>query len=245
MSDFARMLLLIGATFALMKVVVARVSGATLSPGQWAAFAAWPGMRPAIFTRLGQAPSSGAVAILAGGLRNAAAGALLLVIARSVNASAVAATLIALPALSLILHFGLFDIATAFWRWRGVPAEKLFRAPLAARTLGEFWSRRWNLAFSQMLAIAVDRPLRSHLGRGGARMAAFLASGLLHEIAISLPVHAGYGLPTSYFLLQGLFVTLERQPGRPRTLACLILPLPLLFHPPFVRGVIWPLIGLG
>jgi len=25
----------------------------------------------------------------------------------------------------------------------------------------------------------------------------------------------------------------------------LIAPLPILFHPPFLRGIVWPLVGLG
>jgi hypothetical protein len=32
-----------------------------------------------------------------------------------------------------------------------------------------------------------------------AHLAAFAVSGLLHELAISLPVGAGYGGPTAYF----------------------------------------------
>ena len=244
MSDLVRMFVCVGATFVLMKIAVARASGTSLAPAQWLAFAAWPGMRPAIFARLGHPPSARALEILGGGVRNLIAGLLLLAISRELRAVPIVATLLAFPALSLILHFGLFDIAAAFWRWRGVPAEKLFRAPLASRTLAEFWSRRWNLAFSEMISLTVDRPLRPRLGRDGARLAAFLASGILHEIAISLPVHAGYGLPTLYFALQGLFVATEKRPSRVRTIACLVLPLPLLFHPPFVRGVIWPLIAM-
>ena len=244
MSAFVRMLLCIVPVFFVMKVIVARRSGVTLAPMQWAAFAAWPGMRPEIFARLGDPPSPRAMQILRSGVLNLVFGVLLFVIAHALHATPIAATLIALPALSLILHFGLFDIAAAILRWRGVPAEKLFRAPLASRTLAEFWSRRWNLAFAEMMTIAVDRPLRPRLGRTRARLAAFLASGLLHELAISVPVNAGYGLPMLYFVLQGLLVTTERKPSRMRTLASLALPLPLLFHPWFVRGVIWPLLGV-
>lgn len=244
MSAFVRMLFCIVPVFVVMKIIVARRSGVTLAPMQWAAFAAWPGMRPAIFARLGEAPSPRALQILRSGVLNLATGVLLLMLARSLHAWPIAATLIAFPALSLILHFGLFDITAAILRRRGVPAEKLFRNPLASRTLAEFWSRRWNLAFAEMMTIAVDRPLRPRLGRTRARLAAFLVSGLLHELAISVPVNAGYGLPMLYFALQGLLVTTERNPSRIRTIASLVLPLPLLFHPWFVRGVIWPMLGV-
>jgi alginate O-acetyltransferase complex protein AlgI len=76
-------------------------------------------------------------------------------------------------------------------------------------------------------------------------------------LAISLPVQAGYGLPLLYFCLHGMVVLLERRVDwlkrfllyRPWlahvwTLGWLLLPLPLLFHPYFLKGVVWPLIGM-
>jgi alginate O-acetyltransferase complex protein AlgI len=87
---------------------------------------------------------------------------------------------------------------------------------------------------------------------------AFLASGLLHEIAISLPVGAGFGLPLSYFALHGALMLAERrleESGRPLsrhkwlgrawTLFWLVAPLPILFHRPFLEGVVWPLLEAG
>ena len=62
----------------------------------------------------------------------------------------------------------------------------------------DFWSRRWNLAFSEMTALGVYRPLSGNIGRKAATVAAFLASGLLHELAISLPVLAGYLFDTTH-----------------------------------------------
>ncbi|MEZ6072428.1 MAG: hypothetical protein R3C10_19740 [Pirellulales bacterium] len=85
----------------------------------------------------------------------------------------------------------------------------------------------------------------------------FLFSGVLHELAISLPVMAGFGLPTLYFALHAAAVSLERHwqgQGRPIsergvwsrvwTFGWIVLPLPILFHPPFIRGCIWPLLGV-
>ena len=68
----------------------------------------------------------------------------------------------------------------------------------------------WNLAFSEMTAVAVYRPLSAPLGRGTATLGAFLFSGVLHELAISLPVLAGFGLPSLYFALHGLLVLVKR-----------------------------------
>jgi alginate O-acetyltransferase complex protein AlgI len=160
-----------------------------------------------------------------------------------------------LPGLSLILHFGLCNLLAGIWRLRGIPCDALFRAPLRSQNLAEFWGRRWNLAFSEMTAIAVYRPLAGRLGRGPALLAGFILSGLLHELAISVPVRAGFGLPLLYFLIHGALVLFERGladagralsgwTGRVWALFWLAAPLPLLFHRPFLSGVVWPLIGI-
>jgi hypothetical protein len=267
-----RMLVLIVAALWGMKTVVTVESQADghliLTPWQWFVFAVgWPGMRPALFARLGRPPLAGAGRLIWIGVQRILVGLVLLALAWwigsndatevSQEVSRVLATLPLLAGLSLVLHFGLFNVAAGAWRLAGVDARPLFRAPLEAKSLTEFWGRRWNLAFSEMTALGIYRPLLSAIGQRGATLAAFAASGLLHELAISVPVKAGYGLPTLYFLLHGVLVLAERglerrgQPisrlgwaARLWTLGWLALPLPLLFHPPFLRGVVWPLIGL-
>jgi alginate O-acetyltransferase complex protein AlgI len=166
-------------------------------------------------------------------------------------------TALLLPGLSLVLHFGLFNLLAGAWRLSGVDCRPLFVAPLRSTSLGEFWGRRWNLAFSQMTALAIYQPLVRRAGRRAALAASFLGSGLLHELAISVPVRAGYGLPMAYFALHGALMMIEgrlaragrpidRVPwaGRAWTLGWLVLPLPILFHRPFLAGVAWPLIGM-
>ena len=127
------------------------------------------------------------------------------------------------------LHLGYSDVLSALMRGLGYPVERLFENPLAARSLNEFWSHRWNRPFAEMnrLLLPPRRRLES----------AFLISGLLHEAALSFPAGAGWGGPLSYFLLQGLL--LRREPSylkqasllgrRLWTWSCLLLPLPLLF----------------
>jgi hypothetical protein len=69
----------------------------------------------------------------------------------------------------------------------------------------------------------------------------------LHEPAISEPVRAGYGtLVLCERALARAGRPIERLgwPGRIWTLGWLALPLPLLFHLPFVRGVVWPVLGI-
>lgn len=266
---------IIAATFVAMKIVTiafARAEGSVLGVKATVEFLAWPGMRPSLFARRRVAAKQAtdrqaAAPLVRNGLRAILGGAALFACARLVAGSQlaeparhIAVTIIALPALSLMLHFGLFDLVAAFHRWRGVPVEKLFRAPLSARSLSDFWSRRWNVGFSEMIALIVHRPLRRIAGKANrgvgkasrgeaiALGGSFLASGLLHELAISVPAGAGYGLPTAYFLLHGALVAIERRmqkpPGHLWTIFWLAAPLPLLFHLPFLRGVVWPLAGL-
>jgi hypothetical protein len=117
---------------------------------------------------------------------------------------------IGLLGLIFLLHFGLFHIAALAWQAAGVEAKPIMRGPALATSLNDFWSNRWNLAFRQLAHDLVLFPLRRRLGVGGAGLAAFLASGLTHEMVISLPAGAGYGLPTAYFALQGLGMLFER-----------------------------------
>lgn len=267
-----RMLALIAALLWGMKGVVtveARVDGmAMLSWWRWLCFAVlWPGMRPGIFAAAGRARLSGAWSLVGWGCLLGAIGFTFASLAWLVwhrgrpslsdPIACILATGLLLPGLSLMLHFGIFNVLAGLWRLAGVDARPLFRAPLAARSLGDFWSRRWNLAFSEMTALGIYRPLSGSLGRRTALVASFLASGLLHELAISVPVLAGFGLPLAYFLLHGGLVLAERgleRTGRAVTawgwkahvwvLGWLALPMPILFHPPFLRGVVWPLIGM-
>jgi alginate O-acetyltransferase complex protein AlgI len=257
------MLALIAIALVAMKAVVAvgeRSRGvAPLSFGRWTGFAAlWPGMQPRLFAAPGKGALRGAGDLIGRGIVRLAFGALLLGLGRLAWTSLhsrLVASICLLAGLSFVLHFGLCNLLAGVWRARGIPCEALFRAPLRSQNLAEFWARRWNLAFSEMTSIAVYRPLAAVLGRGPALMAAFLVSGLLHEMAISVPVRAGFGLPLLYFALHGSLVLAERalaEAGRPiggplgRAWAVfwLVAPLSLLFHRPFLAGVVWPMVGI-
>ena len=164
----------------------------------------------------------------------------------------------------LILHFGLFQLLAIGWRKAGIEVEPIMNAPLRSKTVSEFWGRRWNSAFNRLAFEFVSRPItrrlggrrsceaagRSpgiwalHFGAAIATLTAFLVSGLIHELVISLPAGAGYGLPTAYFLLQGVGILLERAfaqiRGRIFTILVVAVPAFWLFHPPFVHNVILP-----
>ncbi len=144
----------------------------------------------------------------------------------------------------LILHFGLFHLLAVGWRIAGLDAEPIMDAPLRSKSLSEFWGRRWNAAFNRLALDFVFRPLARRHGTTIATMAAFLVSGLIHELLTSLPAGAGYGLPTAYFLLQGIGILTERAlpqiRGQIFTIVITAVPAFWLFHPPFVRNVILP-----
>lgn len=154
------------------------------------------------------------------------------------------------------LHFGAFRFLSLAWQSAGVDARPIMREPARATSLGEFWSTRWNVAFNVLVRRWVFRPAARRFGPAGATLAAFLASGLLHDLVISLPARAGFGLPTAYFLLQGFGVLLERSPlgkrldlkdpARGRLLVVLFTVGPAfwLFHPSFVERVILPFLRI-
>ncbi len=258
-----RMLALIIFALTTMKVIVVieeRARGmAPLTLGRWLGFVCtWVGMRPRLFTSTTPGPLRDAGTLLRRGAMHVVAGAILVMLARMAwvsTHSRLLATVLVLPGLSLLIHFGLCNLMAGSWRMRGVACEALFRAPLRSQQLGEFWSRRWNLAFSEMTTIAVYRPLIDRIGRGPALIAGFALSGLLHEMAISVPVRAGYGLPLLYFVMHGALVLVERRlaqagyplsgmAGRAWVIFWVVAPLPILFHRAFLAGIVWPLIGV-
>jgi alginate O-acetyltransferase complex protein AlgI len=152
----------------------------------------------------------------------------------------------------LILHFGSFDLASIGWTALRVDAPPIMNRPLHSTSVSEFWGRRWNAAFNDLAVRLVFRPVARHTGTAAATVIAFAASGLIHELVISLPARGGFGLPTAYFLVQGLGVLAERSPVGKRlrlgggisgwlfTITIVGAPAFWLFHPPFVRVVILP-----
>jgi predicted DCC family thiol-disulfide oxidoreductase YuxK len=155
-----------------------------------------------------------------------------------------------------ILHFGTFHLLSLVWRSVGINAMPVMRNPARSCSLAEFWGRRWNTAFHELASRFTFRPLRTLVGSTHASLLVFVVSGLIHELVISLPARGGYGLPTGYFVLQGLGVAGERTSlgrrlglgrgwrGWTFTVLATTLPAFWLFHPPFVRNVILPMLAV-
>jgi D-alanyl-lipoteichoic acid acyltransferase DltB (MBOAT superfamily) len=154
----------------------------------------------------------------------------------------------------LILHFGLFHVASLLWRRAGVAATPLMQKPLLATSLADFWGGRWNTAFNELIFHYAYKPMRRATTPATATLMAFGISGLIHEAVLSFPARAGYGLPTTYFLAQGAGVIAERTTAGKRlglgrgktgwlfTMFITIGPVFWLFHPQFIRRVILPML---
>lgn len=146
----------------------------------------------------------------------------------------------------LLVHLGLFDLLTEAWRRAGFQVERICPDPWRSKSLSEFWGARWNMAFHAFARDWIYRPLARRAGKPAAAAAVFLFSGLMHELVISLPANGGWGLPTLYFMIHGGLVLLERcgrlRSGRLTTALYVLLPLPILFHAPFLEAVIFPMV---
>ena len=265
-----RMFALIATTFTAMKVIAAAESykgkPLNLSFFQWGVFAiGWAGMRAQTFETIGSKPLPDAWPKIKFGISRILAGFLLIFLAHQLVTLPIDSdvlyfiiTGVLLVAFSLILHFGLLSISAGMWRLSGVGTYYLFRAPAKAKNLNEFWSKRWNLAFSEMTSVAIFRPLKDKTGGAVALMIAFAFSGLLHELALSVPVNSGYGLPLLYFIIQGIIVVVEKMLlsrkvrflqnsilARVWVFFWLVVPMPLLFHNEFITQIVWPIAGLN
>lgn len=153
--------------------------------------------------------------------------------------------------LIMMLHFGTFHLLALTLQTAGFNARPNMNAPLLARSLADFWGRRWNTGFNVLADRYGFRPLTPRIGPRTALVVVFLASGLIHDLVIALPAGGGYGLPTLYFAIQAAGMFLERAPAIRRrpwlnrlfTWLVLVAPLGCLFPPVFVRNVILPMLN--
>jgi hypothetical protein len=101
----------------------------------------------------------------------------------------------------------------------GLPSGRLLPLlhgppPLFAKSISDFWSRRWNMWVSEWFRQIIFRPLQNRPVL--ALFAVFLVSGVLHELAINVPLYIVtgrkyFGLMTLYFLLQAVGILIERR----------------------------------
>jgi Membrane bound O-acyl transferase family len=215
---------------------------------------AWPGMNAVAFLGPTQSTSPCPATEWSRATSRLLIGLLLVFgVARTLPADrAYAADWIEMAGFVLIVHFGAFHLLSCAWRSFALPARPLMDRPLTSTSLGEFWGRRWNTAFRDLTHQFLFRPLASRFGPRAGLVAGFAFSGVVHDLVISVPAGAGYGGPTLFFTIQGLAVTIERSKtgrriglgrgpiGRSFAIVTLVAPLPLLFHRPFIAGIVTP-----
>jgi hypothetical protein len=119
--------------------------------------------------------------------------------------------------------------------------------PFAARTLADFWGRRWDLWMSDWFRFAIFAPLRRRPML--AVWLVFFVSGLLHEYVLNLTLwlvtgRKLFGSMMVYFLLQGAGMLAERRflrshPSANRLFTWLVVlaPVPLVFHESMLRAL--------
>ena len=219
----------------------------------WLLFAwVWPGIDPRPFHRRSEMKPDGAYWFAQGFPTTAVGVAVLL--GSAVTWGQVAPENLGwagLAGLLTAIHLGYSDALSGGMRLLGFRVKRLFHDPLASRSLNDFWTLRWNRPFVEMNRILFAPLLRPFLKGTSLMMALFLISGLLHELALSFPVKAGWGGPLGYFFIQGLLMRAEKKAGvkdwplqwaRLWTWCWLLLPLPLLFHQAVREALVLPLL---
>lgn len=219
-------------------------------------FFGWPGMDAGTFLRgRSEIPKPSKSQWLFAATKTLAGVALVLFAARNpFNRLPLLTGWLGMLGIILFLHFGLFALIALAWQSAGVNARPVMRSPILATSLAEFWSARWNTAFNALAHDLAFRPLLRKFGVARATLGVFLISGIVHDLVISLPARAGFGLPTGYFLVQGIAVLAERSVLGRRlglgkgfrgwlfTMVCTAAPAFRLFHTAFVTNVILPML---
>ena len=222
---------------------------------QIAYLVAWPGLDAAAFC--GQSAAPPHVAEVGFAFGKTLCGAALVCWAAARDWPGYGRGWVGMIGLVFVLHFGLFHLLSCGWRAVGVAAAPLMHWPIAATSLADFWGRRWNTAFRDLTHRHLFAPLAKRWGPRAGLALGFGFSGVVHDLVISLPARGGYGGPTLYFVLQALGLLAERSRrgrrcglgggaagrsvrSRAFAAAVIVLPAPLLFHPPFVTRVIVP-----
>ena len=114
---------------------------------------------------------------------------------------------------------GALNLAVVTLALRGLDYDDPFDNPLAARTPGEFWGRRWNTWVNHMLYRYVFVPLGGRRRPGRGTLAAFAFSAALHEGFVVAGTREFTGWMGGFFLVQGVLVVATSQSRSFRRLA--------------------------
>lgn len=148
---------------------------------------------------------------------------------------------LAVVSLIYIFIFGYSNLFCGLFRLFEIGIEVPFGDVFETQSLRDFWGHRWSRPFVNAAKRLFYKPLKRYLPRRSLQFSVFLISGIFHDMFMSLPVDAGYGKCTAYFLIQGLAVIFEEQFlkkyfdrhsgwGGVWAFSVILVPLPLLFH---------------
>jgi hypothetical protein len=235
-------------------ICLPRKAWARFTPLRFLAYCIWSGMQPRQFL-VGERTAVGApIPTWAGWFWNVVTGvALLWLVPRLLPVGTPWAIRFwtALTGLCFLRLFALCDLLALIFRLMGFPVEKLWDCPVAARSLDDFWGRRWNRIVSGCLREVIFFPVARHASAKVALLAVFAYSGLYHEF-VSFMVNTGYGRPFLYFMVQFVGVAIENTRrmrhvlrgrvwlARAWTFAVVFLPVGLFVHPGFVDRYLVP-----
>jgi hypothetical protein len=143
----------------------------------------------------------------------------------------------------MIIAFG--EAATGFHNFLtallGLTMPGLFNSPVLSRSIGGFWTERWNPGASVFIRKACYEPLARH-GRVRALFAAFIVSGIWH-LLLAYVLLGRWGMSVvwgAFFFVQPLLILLERrmkvrrwrpEAARGWTLSALAVTCPLIVEP--------------
>lgn len=168
----------------------------------------------------------------------------------AVHISGVFLGYLAAPILLLVTE--LFASATALlWLPSGRLLPPLHDRPLLARSLADFWGRRWNLWMRDWFRFAIFNRLQARPAL--ALVVVFAVSGLMHEWALNLPLFLVtgkrlFGTMMTYFFVQAVGLLCERRflKTAPRVRALMawlliVVPAPLVINEGSLRALhLWP-----
>ena len=109
---------------------------------------------------------------------------------------------------------GTSRLLEAITRAIGVDIGPLHDDPILARTVGEFWNRRWNRPIHAWLNEFAFRPVAKRFGVVMGVLAAFGASAVLHFVPICVAYDAKWAaVMAAFFLIHGVVVVIEAKIG--------------------------------
>ena len=104
----------------------------------------------------------------------------------------------------------LFEVCGLWFLMAGYSLPLMHRAPIAARSVGEFWGQRWNIIVSAWLRTFVFWPLARRRFAGVGVFCCFLVSGAFHAWPMLAALGTVAALSTAvFFVFQGVVVLAE------------------------------------